>query len=148
MAVLIEITGDYVYKTYEGTNECYIDEYRGSSSEVTTPSSVTFSDDGNEYDVVAIGEGAYASNTNIESVTITSNIKTIGAGSFKFCTNLKEIIIENGVETIGSLAFADTIIKHIDIPNSVTKIGRAVFYDCDELLELVLPDSITEIYKC
>lgn len=53
--------------------------------------------------------------------------------------------IPNTVKRIGPHAFAGRQIEHIDIPNSVTYIGKGAFSDCYELVSITLPDCIEEI---
>lgn len=52
------------------------------------------------------------------------------------------------VTGIAAEAFkADTFIKSVEIPSSITKIGDWAFYSCISIEEIKLPDSVTEIGK-
>ena len=50
------------------------------------------------------------------------------------------------VTKIGDYAFDDCDkLLYVDIPDSVTVMGKYVFYDCDSLISVSIPDSITAI---
>ena len=60
--------------------------------------------------VTAVGEGAFAGNETIEQVTLP-----------------------DGLVSIGSKAFADSSVKSINLPDSVTRIADDAFEGCDNL---------------
>ena len=51
----------------------------------------TVKHDGKDYDVTAIGDGAFAGNTALTTVYFAKNITTIGEGAFRGCTQLKDL---------------------------------------------------------
>lgn len=62
---------------------------------------------------------------------------------------IKHIVIESGVTSIGSYAFCNLQTYDpeltIEIPNTVTKIGRNAFYATYRLKTIVIPDSVKTI---
>ncbi len=108
--------------------------------------------------------------TNLESVILQEGIKSLAQGAF--CkTGLKQIFIPKSVESLGVQNFANcvnlecatiaqgtklkalpggtfgytTSLKHIEIPEGITEIGRQEFYKSG-LVEAKIPDSV-EIIK-
>ena len=68
------------------------------------PSTVTI--DGVQYKVTRVDENAFASNVNLRSVTIGSNVMTIGSKAFYKCKNLRRVKIgSKKLVGIGSKAF-------------------------------------------
>ncbi len=53
--------------------------------------------------------------------------------------------IPSGITEIGDFAFARTGLIKINIPAGVERIGYAAFYHCDDLQEVTIPDTVTEI---
>lgn len=69
---------------------------------------------------------------------VTNYAPIIGDYAFMGC-NLEKVIIEDGVTRIDSFAFVNSKkLKEVRIPNSVKKIGRDLFYECDNLLAVVI----------
>ena len=91
-------------------------DYVGKATEVVIPEGVK-----------TIGAGAFAGMTDITSVRFPSTLKTIGENAFDGCTGLTAIEIPEGVVKIASLAFADTEIAVVSIPDSVTTVGWGAF---------------------
>ena len=94
-----------------------------------------------------------------EEVFIPSSVKCIEPGIFNFCWKLESIEVDDknpyfcsqdGIlfnkEKTALLRFPH---QHKDskyrIPNSVTEIGEAAFYACDELEVVYFPDKLTKI---
>ena len=51
----------------------------------------------------------------------------IGDNAFSECVNIKSIVLNAGLVEIGDSAFAGTSISEIDVPTTVTRIGRYAF---------------------
>lgn len=72
--------------------------------------------------------------------------------SRSFCTEIKIIEIPNTVTEIGRAAFAASdwgrgfgALQKVDIPDSVETIGSDAFLHCINLTEIKIPDSVTSI---
>lgn len=78
----------------------------------------------------------------------------IGKSAFYGCSNLKSVDLPNSVTTIGRYAFSRSGLTNLTIPNSVTKIEDFAFYDCWSLKSVIVPKSVTTIgnnafpYRC
>lgn len=53
--------------------------------------------------------------------------------------------IEEGITQIGEFSFARSGLTSVTIPEGVTGIGYGAFYHCDDLSQVEIPDSVTEI---
>ena len=104
--------------TNEDTGERTISEsYAG---EVTIPESVIYQ--GTTYPVTAIGYGAFQESA-ITSIDIPGSVRSIGIKAFCECHELRRAVIGEGCDTIYSGAF----------------------YLCDNLYDLVIPNSVVFI---
>ena len=96
----------------------------------------------------AIGNYAFAYNTNVKTVVLPSTVKDLGRGfdsssvkkvvlneglqtissrAFKSTTALEEVVISSTVKVIADNAFQKSAIKEIVIPANVETIGEAAF---------------------
>lgn len=126
--------------------------------------------------VTKIGEEAFARCTSLVSVVIPDTVTEIAGRAFCGCTKLAQVTIPASVERIGPLAFKNCNIIQLDhpclrienglalssgaveycaaqlskavIPQGVTKIGARAFYRCETLVEVDIPDTVTEIADC
>lgn len=64
---------------------------------------------------------------------------------FSTNSNIKKIVIENGVTGIGKWAFYNGSLTSVTIPESVTNIGDAAFWQCGSLTSVTIPGSVTSI---
>lgn len=72
--------------------------------------------------------------SDIERVTITSNVKEIEEEAFGGCDFLEAVIIEEGLEFIRDHAFDDCDdLREITLPRSLVQIGRHTFNACANL---------------
>ena len=130
-----------------------------SLTSITIPNSVT-----------SIGESAFYNCSNLTSATIGDGVTSIVYAAFAHCSNLTSIVIPDSVTTIGEDAFYGCPITKATIPtlaipyikNSSLKevvitsgdsIADSAFYDCNNLMSIVIPDSVTTIgevafYNC
>ena len=84
---------------------------------------------------------AYAS----ESYTVVAGTEVIGEGAFSCCSKLKNIELPSTVNKIGEMAFFETVIQSIRIPDGVTKLETLTFAFCSDLKTVFIPASVTEI---
>ena len=89
--------------------------------------------------VKSIGEYAFCSCRNIESVTIPDSVTSIGRSAFEDCEWLNSITIGNAVNSIGDAAFygCNMLSGVIIIPDSVESIGSQAFRGCVNLFGFI-----------
>jgi hypothetical protein len=139
-----------------------IDAYAGPPWAVAIPTNI------NGRLVTSIGTNAFASLTNLASVTIPGSVISIGSGAFEFCTNLASVTIPGsltsigdvafydcsdltnvaipcGVTNIGDEAFAYTSLTGVTIPGSVINFGGGAFFDCTNLTCVRILPGVTTI---
>lgn len=84
------------------------------------------------------------------TIEIKEGIKYIGDNAFA-CAGLDQKIIIDGLElpntleVIGKEAFANSTITELNLPDSVTYIGKSVCECCEELYDVYLSENITEV---
>lgn len=76
--------------------------------------------------------------------TIVDNEKVAAQAYYKH-DGLKNYTIPEGIKEIGEFSFARSGLTSISIPEGVTLIGYGAFYHCDDLAEVEIPSSVTEI---
>lgn len=146
-----------------------------SDEKLIIPSTVEYK--GDAYTVIAIGEEAFYKNKNIKTIVFPNTIKSIGEEAFKNCTKLTQVKFSQGLENIeeeafsfciklseielpqgllkiGEQAFQTCPLERIDIPNTVTYIGRRAFFSANGFIAmeskikwLSIPESVVEIEK-
>lgn len=101
-----------------------------------------------------LGNGAFSTNSNIERIILSKNLREISDAAFgcsdkyHYMTNLTEIEIPDTVTKIGSRAFAGNNIHNIVIPESVKEIGEYAFSTKNYLSEpctVSLPEGLEVI---
>ena len=92
-----------------------------------------------------IGEDAFSGCSNLEAITLPSQITNIDYYAFGYCSSLQNITIPNGVTTIGDFAFIESGLTEVNLPPSVTYIGGLAFGDCNSLTSINIPASVTNI---
>ncbi len=138
----------YAFELNEGGQSYTITDYKSSSAEsITLPSSYK------EKPVTAIGDNAFE-DSNLTSITIPNTITHIGNRAFSnisssyYDSDLKTIIFEENsrLTYIGDEVFygCDSL-TNITIPDSVTSIGNSAFYNCDSLTSITILNSVTYI---
>ena len=109
--------------------------------------------------VIKIGERAFASNEDIESVFVPKTVETLGLYCFNYCKYLESVTLSEGLKTIEGGAFMGSAIKEIVIPDSVTSIQTrqyhpytsdvfdAAFENCSKLTSVTIGNKVTTIEK-
>ena len=98
-------------------------------------------------EVRVISGTAFMGCTEVTSVVILGNVEKIESGAFHHLDKLQSISIGEGVKEIGDGAFAGTPLRRVDIPNSVTKIGKGLFLDCNNLEYANLGNGIKSVER-
>lgn len=124
--------------------------------------------DGKYYVPVAIGELAFNQCKQLRSVVVPDTVTDIGAYAFCVCPALESVDLGDGVVTIGreafdvapklvsidipdscrtieDMAFANSGLTAVSVPDTVTRIGTSLFYGCSSLKSAVLPGHIAAI---
>ncbi len=91
-----------------------------------------------------IGEGAFAYNTNLTSITLENTVKTIGASAFIRCSALEDINLEN-VTFVGDMAFYDCEKLAVANLRRATYIGESAFEDNTALTSVTLDRSLSPV---
>ena len=76
--------------------------------------------------------------------TIVDN-KRIASQAFYNNKELTEYKMPDKIQSIGDFAFARSGLTSIEIPVGVTTIGYGAFYHCDDLAQVTIPSTVTEI---
>lgn len=110
--------------------------------------------------VTSIGASTFEDCSGLTTITIPSSVTTINDYAFKGCVNLKSVHISDitawchinfGLNYASPLRYAKHLylngeeIKNLVIPTSVTCIGHEAFINCENLVSVTLPETITRI---
>lgn len=79
--------------------------------------------------------------SSVNEVILPSSLKVLGVRSFAFCKNLKSIVLPEGLLTIQSMAFYDSGLENLVMPDTVTSIDQA-FMNCKSLVSIHLSDAL------
>ncbi|MCR4823004.1 MAG: leucine-rich repeat domain-containing protein [Treponema sp.] len=80
----------------------------------------------------------------LEKIDGLENSKITSISGF-FCANLKTIKLPPSLKKIEEMAFAESSLISIEIPEGVTEIGRQAFGGCVNLEKVILPSTIKKI---
>ena len=135
------------YSSY-GSTEVTVKEYTGNDTDITLPSTVTYS--GTEYKVTAVGSNVLKKLAGTEgidlTVTIPEGYTTIEGNAFQNCYGLKSIAIPASVTKIQYNAFEGcknlTSVTFAD-GSADLSFGNKVFLNCTSLNNLTLPARLS-----
>lgn len=95
--------------------------------------------------VTEIGVGIFSNCTSLKSVELPDGVTRIGEQAFMECSALQNITIPSGVKSIGVHAFSGSALTSITLPDSVEEIGNAPFFECRQLKNVVIGGKLTSI---
>lgn len=96
--------------------------------------------------VTEIGDAAFYGCTSLTSMTIPDSVTEIPAGCFFNCTALTDLTLGNDTVSIGDMAFGYcTSLKEVTLPESVETLGDQVFYYCIALETAEIPKNVTAL---
>ena len=148
-------------------------EFPYKQSKIEIPSEITVYDKDEEgtrtYPVVEIGDYCFRGAENLEELTIPNSITTVGGEIVEYADKLKHLTIPESVTKVGWLAFARAGFEEIVLPASQsewesdaafqecanlqkavfakgnTRIQDRIFFGCDALRVVDIPDEVVEI---
>lgn len=137
------------YSSY-GSAEVTVKEYTGNDTDITLPSTVTYS--GTEYKVTAVGSNVLKKLAGTEgidlTVTIPEGYTTIAGNAFQNCYGLKTITIPGSVTKINYNAFDGckdlAAVTFAEGTKALTFLNK-VFLGCTALNDLQLPARVTSV---
>ena len=110
--------------------------------------------------LMLIGSYSFKGCEGLSSLTIPQSLRRCGKGAFEGCCALRELHISDLAAWFGiifeeatanpthiakGLYLNGTKLSHIEVPQSVTKIGDYALYNCQSLNSITLHNAITEI---
>ena len=100
--------------------------------------------------ITEIGNSAFMSNININSLDLSqaTSLITIGEYAFNYCSNItRPLSIPSSMRNIERFAFNSTKITSLDLSQvtSLTTIGNSAFSNCPLEIDLKIPSSVTSI---
>lgn len=96
--------------------------------------------------VTTIGEGAFESCKNLESIVLSKRLQEIYRGAFHNCTKLKSIVLPNTIKKIGISAFEGcSSLSSVTLGTGLREIGIWAFNDCPSLKSVTIPANVTYI---
>lgn len=89
--------------------------------------------------VFTSGVGAWMFGTDLEKLSVGSNVVSIGSRVFAGLASLKTVTLGNSLASLGSEAFSGcTALSRLTLPESLTEFGNNVFYNCNSLTDLTV----------
>lgn len=97
--------------------------------------------------VITVNDNAFADCRWLEEALLNEKLDFIGCQAFMNTVSLSQISIPDKVESIGPECFRYSGIRNIKLPknDNFTVIYNKTFFECANLEEVVLPDSICQI---
>lgn len=129
-----------------------------STTVADIPSSITIN--GTKYRVTSIGARAFEGRSDITYLSLQYSIKSIGEYAFRDCGSNMTVNIANleawckmelgnehssPLSSAGKVLLYDVETTSINIPETITSIGKYTFYQCKSLTSLYISGSVTSI---
>lgn len=105
---------------------------------------VVTEDTGNQTQSGSAGEENTSITVNVE-INNAAETDSIAQRKYYKQKDLTEYTIDENIKKIGRLAFSESGLKSIDIPDHVTEIEYGAFMSCASLTDVTIPDSVTAI---
>jgi len=95
--------------------------------------------------VEKIDRFAFANHFHLKQLRLGRNLKVIGEAAFMSCEELESLTLPAGLQSIGVEAFSLSGIKELVIPEGITVLEPGSFRGSRSLTRLVIPTSVTHI---
>lgn len=124
-----------ITKNTDSVKEVMLADADVDSKKFEIPDTVEY--DGEDFDVVEIGQYAFKNSNIVQKVIVGSNVRKISTGAFFGCKNLTNITLPNSLLVISDKAFINCVkLKGVTIPAKVKSIGAASFSGCKALVKI------------
>lgn len=87
----------------------------------------------------------YGNHDKISEVVLPSTIQSIQENAFSRFTSLRQLNIPTSVTSIGRAAFSETALENVNIPDGITEIPENAFNICPNLKTVRLPNGLQAI---
>lgn len=94
--------------------------------------------------LITIEDSAFSGCTMLKELTLPGSLKHVGEKVFGG-SNIEIVHVEEGITELAPVMFADCPLTQVDLPNTLTTIQDAAFYNCTKLKEITLPNSVTQL---
>lgn len=134
-------SGYELYHDSNSTNGWVINSCSLADNEISLPARLL------DEDVTAIGGMAFQNRSALTYVYIPDSFTIIGAYAFDGCTSLSEVVFGENLQNInfGAFRYCDSLTTLDLSQTKLSLIANAAFYDCDNLKEVALPDTVESI---
>lgn len=95
--------------------------------------------------VLSIGVSAFEGCNSLVSVVLSNSLVDLYAWAFAYCSKLAFVDIPASLTGIPAMAFYNTAITSLSIPEGVTYIGTEAFDRCYNLVNVNFPTTLTSI---
>lgn len=96
--------------------------------------------------VKQIGESAFESCSNIETVAVRGEVTSITKKTFYNCNSIRQVVLPNTIQQIDDSAFQNcSALKSIDLGNQIKKIGQSAFESCPELVTVTNNNTVERV---
>ena len=142
--VVETVTVNYEHGGYT-LHECSVCHYQYKTDETDplvneTVQYITFEDETNPTKITSISSEA-------TEIIVPTTVTEVGNGAFKGLTSLTRVeFLGSGSLTLGKEAFSGcTNLVEVILPNSVTEIPENCFYNCKAMTSFEVPSSLTKL---
>lgn len=94
--------------------------------------------------LITIEGSAFSGCTVLKELTLPGSLKHVGEKVFGG-SNIEIVHVEEGITELAPVMFADCPLTQVDLPDTLTTIQDAAFYNCTKLKEITLPNSVTQL---
>lgn len=109
------------------------------------PSTFTY---GYIYNVVAVGDAAYAGSTSVERIGIPEGVKSIGRALFSDCPNLRAVVFPKSLNTIADDVFLEANISELRVNwSEPLSLSSNPFQGLESSITLYVPKGTSESYR-